>query len=60
MLLLLTLGFLSRTFTIHRTAGEEGGLPLYHFLPLHKHLDISQVITAESSPLHIARGNALV
>ena len=27
--------------------------PHYHFHPLHRHLDISQVITAESSPLHI-------
>ena len=28
--------------------------PLCHFHPLHKHLDISQTITAEISPLHIA------
>ena len=28
--------------------------PHYHFHPLHRHLDISWVITAESSPLHIA------
>ena len=28
--------------------------PRYHFHPFHRHLDISQVITAESSPLHIA------
>ena len=27
--------------------------PLYHSHPLHKHRDISRVITAESSPLHI-------
>ena len=27
---------------------------LYHFHPLHRHLDISWAITAESSPLHIA------
>ena len=27
--------------------------PLYHFHPLHRHLDINQAITAESSPLHI-------
>ena len=26
---------------------------LYHFHPLHRYLDISRVITAESSPLHI-------
>ena len=40
--------------------GKEGGgggiylTPLYHFHPLHRHLDISQPITAETSPLHIA------
>ena len=28
--------------------------PLYHFHPLHRHFDISWVITAESSTLHIA------
>ena len=28
--------------------------PLYHFHPFHRNLDISQVITAESSSLHIA------
>ena len=28
--------------------------PHYHFHPLHRHLDISRVITAESSTLHIA------
>ena len=27
--------------------------PHYHFHPLHRHLDISRVITAKSSPLHI-------
>ena len=27
--------------------------PHYHFHPLHRHLDISRAITAESSPLHI-------
>ena len=32
----------------------------YHFQSLHKHLDISQVITAESSPLHIAEAVGLV
>ena len=26
--------------------------PHYHFHPLHRHLDINQAITAESSPLH--------
>ena len=28
--------------------------PHYHVRPLHRHLNISQAITAESSPLHIA------
>ena len=26
----------------------------FHFHPLHRHFDVSQVITAENSPLHIA------
>ena len=37
--------------------GKREGIsltPHYHFHPLHRHLDISQAITAESSPLHIA------
>ena len=29
-------------------------IPHYHFHPLHRHLDISRAITAESSPLDIA------
>ena len=49
--------FLSRTFTIHRTAGEGGGY-LFNssppLPPLHRHLDISRAVTAESSPLHIS------
>ena len=56
------LGLLSRTFMIHRTTGEEEVIylsPVYHLHPLHRHLvhrhlDISQEITAESSPLLIA------
>ena len=28
--------------------------PLYHFYPLHRNLEISRAIAAESSPLHIA------
>ena len=50
-------GFLSRPFTNHRTAGEGGGhffsFPQYHFHLLQRHLDISQAITPEHSPLHI-------
>ena len=35
--------------------GEDISLtPHYHFHPLHRHLDISRAITAESSPLRIA------
>ena len=51
------LGFLSRTFMIHRTTGEGGGYLFNSSLPLpplHRILDISRVIPAESSPLHIA------
>ena len=50
----LDLGFISRTLTMQ---GKGEGIyltPLYHFHPLHRHLDISWVITTESSPLHIA------
>ena len=42
-------------FTGQQGKGEAISLsPLYHFDPLHRYLDISRVITAESSPLHIA------
>ena len=37
--------------------GKAEGIPLtphYHFHPLHRHLDITRTITAESSLLHIA------
>ena len=47
------LGFLSRTFTNHIWEGICLS-PHYHFHPLHRHLNISQAINAESSPLHIA------
>ena len=42
-----------------RFTGQQGKgkaislIPLYHFHLLHRHLDISRAITAESSPLHI-------
>ena len=49
--LFFCLGFLSRIFTIHRAAGEDG---VHRFHPLHRDLDISRVIAAESSPLCIA------
>ena len=48
------LGCLSQPFTNHRTAGEGGGHFFNSSLPLHRHLDISRAITAESSPLYIA------
>ena len=42
-------------FTGQQGKGEGIYLtPLYHFHLLHRHLDISRAITAESSPLHIA------
>ena len=38
--------------------GEDISLtPHYRFRSLHRHLDISRAITAESSPLHIRTGN---
>ena len=56
------LGILSRTVTNHRTTWEEGiSLTTHcHFHPLHRHLDISQAITAKSSPpLHKASSRNL-
>ena len=41
-------------FTGQQRDGEAISLtPLYHFHPLHRYLNISWVITARSSPLHI-------
>ena len=40
----------------NNTKSGKGGdslPPLYHFHPLHRQLDISRTITAESPPLHI-------
>ena len=34
--------------------------PHYHFHPLHRHLEISRSITAESSPLHISISHSYV
>ena len=46
-------------FTGHQEKGDAISLNhLYHFHPLYRHLDISQVITADSSPLHIASSHA--
>ena len=41
-------------FTRQQRKEEATSLTLYHCHLLHRHLDISWVITAESSPLHIA------
>ena len=50
------LGFLSETFTGQQSKGEAISLtPLYHFYPLHRHLEVNQEITAESSPHDIAK-----
>ena len=49
--------FLSRIFSIHRTPEERERYlfnSLYHFHSLHRHLDISRVITVECLPLHVA------
>ena len=56
-LLFFYLAFLSRIFMVHRTASKGGCYHLISFLHLHllhRHLDISWVIAAESSPLCIA------
>ena len=58
LFIFFNLGFLSHTFTIHRTVGEGEAIyltPLYHFDLIHRRLDISRAIAAKSSPLHIAR-----
>ena len=48
-------GFLSRTFTIHRTAVEGGDYFFNSSLPLPPASQtLGRMITAESSPLHIA------
>ena len=47
---------ISRITGLHGRGGG-GGIsltPHYHFHRLHRHLDISRAITAESSPLHIS------
>ena len=40
-------------FTNHRTGGEGGGLFFNSSVPLHRHLDIRQAITAEQRALRI-------
>ena len=52
------MGFLSQKLMSHRTAGKGGSYsltPLYYFHLLYRHVEISQAIAAESSPLHTAR-----
>ena len=53
---LFCLDFLSQTLTIHKTAGEGRCFltPLHHFFSIHRYLDLSWMMTAESSLLHIA------
>ena len=53
------LGFLSLNIHKSQDSRRRSRLlvkPHYHFHPLRKHLAISRVITAESSPLHIDCG----
>ena len=45
--------FPTQPFTNHRTAESISLTSHYHFHPLQRHLDISQAITVESSPLHL-------
>ena len=40
---------------LHGKGEGISSTPHYHFHPLHRHLDISRAITAESSPPHIGR-----
>ena len=57
------LGFLSQPFTNHGTAGEGGGYFFNSSLPLSptsQNLDISQAITAGSSPLHIGQPDSIL
>ena len=50
--------------SIHDSQGSKGRgkssilVPLYHFHPLHRHLDISRAITAGSTPLRVAGSGA--
>ena len=44
----------SRITGLQRKGEDISLTPHYHFHPLHTNLDISRVITAEGSPLHIA------
>ena len=44
----------SRITGLHGKGKGISLTPHYHFHPLHKHLDISRAITAESSPPYIA------
>ena len=49
--------FFNEHLRITRMQVKGEDIPLtvhYHFHPLHRHLNISRAITAESSPLHIA------
>ena len=54
---LFYLGFLLWTLTIHRQQGKGEAIslnPLYHFHSFYRQWDISRVIAADRSPLHIA------
>ena len=43
-------------FTGQQGKGESISLtPLYHYHPLHRHLEVNQAIIAESSPQNIAK-----
>ena len=48
------LGLFTNIYYSQDSRGRGRVSPFYHFQPLHRYLDISRVITAESSPLHIA------
>ena len=48
------LGFVSRVIGLQGKGEGISLTPRYHFHLLHRHIDISRVIAAGSSPLHIA------
>ena len=50
----------SRITGLQRKGKEISLTPHYHFHQLHRHLDISRAITAESLPLHIATSRTWV
>ena len=56
------LGSLFPAFIIHRTVAEGEATsitPLYHFYLFHRHLEVGQTITAESSHIRIVESGSI-